>query len=240
MEMPIDLQHQMMGYDRTTTMFSPEGHLLQVEYAEKTIRLGAASLGLVCSDGVVIVADKRAGNKLLSDSYKIFEIDSHVMASAAGILSDARVLVERVQLLAQQNRVTYDTAIDVESIVKEITSIKQAATQYGGVRPFGVAIIVTGINPDGDAKLFVTDVTGNYIAYKAIAVGENDDKIKELLEKSYKESLDVEGGIKLALAIFRKVLGRKFNLARFDVAYITKKEKEIKRVASENLRKYSR
>ena len=131
--MPVDMQHQMMGYDRAATMFSPEGHILQVEYAEKTVRLGSASIGIVCKDGVVIVADKRIKDKLIiaESANKVYEIDEHIMASAAGILSDARLLVERAQLIAQQHRVTYDSAIDIESANKEIANIMQAFTQIG-------------------------------------------------------------------------------------------------------------
>src|SRR4030042_5043076 len=102
MDMPIDMQHQAMGYDRTSTMFSPEGHLLQVEYAEKTVRLGSSSIGMICSDGVFIIADKRTEDKLIikDSANKIYEIDSHILASIAGIVSDARILIEKSQLLA--------------------------------------------------------------------------------------------------------------------------------------------
>src|SRR4030043_2392146 len=101
MDTPMEMQHQVMGYDRAATMFSPDGHLLQVEYAEKTVRLGSASIGIVCSDGVIIMADRRIKDKLMVlDSSKIYEIDSHVAATAAGIFSDARVLIEKAQLSA--------------------------------------------------------------------------------------------------------------------------------------------
>ena len=124
------MQHQTMGYDRTATMFSPDGHLLQVEYAEKTIRLGSASIGMVCSDGVFIIADKRIEDKLIvsSSASKIHEVDSHVIASIAGIMSDARVLIEKSQILAQQHRITYDSPIEPESIIKEIADLKQQFT----------------------------------------------------------------------------------------------------------------
>ena len=126
------MQHQVMGYDRTATMFSPEGHLLQVEYAEKTVRLGPSSLGMVCSDGVFIIADKRIRDVLINSKSlnRIFEIDDHIIASTAGIVSDARVLVERGQLVAQQHKVTYDTPIEVELVMKEIANIKQQFSQY--------------------------------------------------------------------------------------------------------------
>src|SRR4030042_3047400 len=97
MDIPLDIQHQAMGYDRTATMFSPQGHLLQVEYAEKAVRHGSASIGMTCSDGVFIIADLRIEDKLIvaKSTNKIYEIDSHMMSSVAGILSDARVLIER-------------------------------------------------------------------------------------------------------------------------------------------------
>ena len=147
MDMPLDMQHQAMGYDRTATMFSPDGHLLQVEYAEKTVRLGSASIGMVCSDGVFILADKRIEDLLIvkESANKIHEIDSHVVVSVAGIVSDARVLIERAQLLAQQHRITYDSPIETESVVKEIANMKQQFTQYGGARPFGGSMMTSGI-----------------------------------------------------------------------------------------------
>src|SRR4030042_979289 len=142
-EMPVDMQHQMMGYDRAATMLSPDGHILQVEYAEKTVRLGSASIGMVCKDGVFIVADKKIKDKLIvpESANKIYEIDEHLASSAAGILSDARILVERAQLTAQQHRVTYDSPIDMESVIKEVANIMQTFTQYPGARPFGVSIM---------------------------------------------------------------------------------------------------
>jgi len=136
MDMPTEMQHQAMGYDRAATMFSPDGHLLQVEYAEKTVRLGSASIGLVCKDGIVIVADKRIRDKLIApeSASKIFEIDEHMIATAAGILSDARILIDHAQVLAQQNKVTYGTPVEPITIIRMIADRKQMFTQYGGAR----------------------------------------------------------------------------------------------------------
>ncbi|MFH1249299.1 MAG: archaeal proteasome endopeptidase complex subunit alpha [archaeon] len=242
METPMEVQHQVMGYDRAATMFSPDGHLLQVEYAEKTVRLGSASIGIVCSDGVVVVADKRLRDELMDQesASKIYEIDSHIIGSAAGILSDARVVIEKAQLLAQQHRVTYESPIDVESVIKEIADLKQAYTQYGGARPFGISAMVAGINLNNGPKLFVSDVTGNYFGYKATAIGENDEKIKEILRVDYKESITIEQGMKLAFDIFKKVLGKNFNATRFDVGYVSIKEKNVVKISGEELKKYAK
>ncbi len=239
MDMPTEIQHQAMGYDRAATMFSPDGHLLQVEYAEKVVRFGSSSIGIVCKDGVLIVADKRIRDKLIAteSSHKIFEVDEHIIATAAGLLSDARVLVDQAQILSQQNRVTYNSPIDPVAVVRLIADRKQQSTQFGGVRPYGISIMLGGISK-GAGHLYTTDVTGNYTAYKANAIGENDEKIKEILRSEYKESMSVEEGIKFSMKIFKDLLEKNFNLERFEIAYIKTGEEKLVRHQGEALKKY--
>jgi proteasome alpha subunit len=239
MDMPIDMQHQTMGYDRTATMFSPDGHLLQVEYAEKTVRLGSSSIGIVCSDGVFIIADKRIEDKLIipKSTTKIYEIDMHIIASVAGIISDARVLIERAQVLAQKHRVTYDGPIEPELVVKEISDIKQQFTQYGGARPFGVSLMIAGV-VGKKPQLYTIDVTGNYLGYYANAIGENDDKIKEKLRERYKKDLTIKKGVKLALDIFKEIQEKKFNLDRFELSYIKNDTEKMERIKGEEISEF--
>lgn len=239
MEMPTDMQHQAMGYDRTATMFSPEGHLLQVEYAQKTVRLGSASIGIVCADGVFIIADKRIEDRLIiqRSANKIYEIDSHIISSVAGIVADARVLIERAQVISQQHRVTYDSPIEPELVIKDVSNIKQQFTQYGGARPFGVALMIAGINKK-KPELYTSDITGNYLAYHANAIGENDEKIKEKLRERYKHDLTIKKGIKLALDIFEEVLGNKFNISRFEMAYLKNDDEKLERLEGEKIKEF--
>lgn len=215
-----DIQHQQMGYDRAATMFAPDGHILQVEYAEKTIRLGSSSIGIVCKDSVVIVADRRQKDRLLIEesANRINEIDEFIMVVFAGITSDARVLIEKARVLAQQHRVTYDSAPSTESIVRDVADIKQQFTQYGGARPFGVSMMFAGV--DGGPSLYTTDITGNYLKYKANAVGEDDEKIKKMLREKYRDGMTSREGIQLALDVFREVQGNNFNIDRFDVGVL--------------------
>jgi len=240
MDMPIDMQHQAMGYDRTATMFSPEGTILQVEYAQKTVRLGSASVGMVCADGVFILADKRVKDKLIiqSSANKVYEIDSHVVAGAAGIVSDARVLIERAQLLAQQHRITYDSPIEPELVIKELANLKQQFTQYGGARPFGVSLMVAGIRGK-KPELYTSDITGNYFSYHANAIGENDEKIREKLRETHKPELNIKKGVKLALDIFKEVQGKAFDFERFELVYIRNETAELRRATEQELREFS-
>jgi proteasome alpha subunit len=231
----------MMGYDRAITMFSPDGRLLQVEYAKKTVRLGNTAIGMVCKDGVLLVTDKRIVDKLVIPEAveKIFKIDDHLMATAAGILSDARVLVEQGQLRAQQHTMTYDTPVDAVTIVKHICDMKQMCTQSGGLRPFGVSMLIAGID-EGGKKLFETDPTGIYYQYKATVIGEGEPEIEEMLCKEYKDTMTIEDGLKFCIKALKKVLDNKeteFNADRIDAAYIDEKDKKIVKLSKEKIKK---
>jgi len=207
-----EMSHQAMGYDRASTMFSPDGRLLQVEYAKESVKQGATAIGIVCKDGVLLVADKRVTDKLIvADSVeKIFQVDEHIGATATGFTMDGRVLIERARVVAQQHMVTYGVPIDTLDLVKEICDVKQFYTQYGGSRPFGVSILFIGV--DDSAVLYITDPTGIYFEYKATAVGEAETEIKNLLAKEYKETMTIDDGLKLAINAFKKVLGKDFDL----------------------------
>ena len=237
MDIPTDVQHQAMGYDRTATMFSPEGHLLQVEYAEKTVRLGTSSIGMTCSDGVFIIADKRITDVLISikSTSKVHEVDEHIICSVAGIVSDARVLIERAQVIAQQHRVTYDSPIEPELVIKDIANIKQQFTQYGGARPFGVSLMLAGLNRK-KPELYTSDVTGNYLSYNANAIGENDDKIREKLREKYRQDLTIKKGVKLALEIFEELKGKDFNIDKFELFYIKTEDEKLKKLEGDSIK----
>lgn len=238
MEIPSEMQHQAMGYDRAATMFSPDGHLLQAEYAEKTVRLGSSSIGLECKDGVIIIADRRVRDKLVTPESmnKIFEIDAHIVVTTAGILADARILIDHAQLLAQQHRVTYGTSVEPISVIRMIADRKQMFTQYGGARPFGVSLLLGGVHK-GKAYLYTTDVIGNFLTYRANAIGENDEKIKETLRRDFKDEMTIEEGIRFALKIFKDLLEKNFDIHRFDVGYVRTSDEKLVRLHGEELKK---
>ena len=230
--------HQMMGYDRAITMFSPDGRLLQVEYAKKTVRQGSTAIAMVCADGLLFVTDKRIIDSLVVPEAveKIWQIDEHIGATASGILSDARVLIERAQLRAQQHRITYDSAIDTLTIVKDICDLKQICTQSGGLRPFGVSILVGGID-DHTPRLYETDPTGIFFQYRATAIGEGEVEVEEILHEEYKPELTIEEGFKVSLKALNKVLGDNFKIGRIDAAYIKIDEKKFKKFSKEKIEK---
>ena len=234
-------QHQMMGYDRTSTMFSPDGRLLQVEYAKKTVRQGTSALGLVCKDCALLVVDKRILDPLLvpESIEKVFKVDDHIGATASGIVSDGRILIERAQVLAQQHKVTFDSSIDISSLVKEICNVKQSFTQYGGARPFGVSILFAGVDEDDKIKLFATEPTGIFFGFRATAIGEFEVELKDILNKEYKDGMSFDDGLKLGIRALKKVLGKDFDISRVDGVYISQKDKMFRKLNKEEIRKAS-
>jgi len=228
-----------MGYDRAITMFSPDGRLLQVEYAKKTVKQGSTAIGIVCKDGVILVTDKRIISKLVVPEAieKIWQIDDHIGATASGILSDARVLIENSQVKAQQNRITYNSEVDILNVVKDICQLKQITTQSGGLRPFGVSLLVAGVDDTGP-KLFETDPIGIYFQYKAAAIGEGETEVEQIIEKNYKEDMTIEDGMKLALKALSKVLGKGVKAERIDAAFIKTEDRKFTRVSRKTVERY--
>lgn len=230
------MQHQMMGYDRAITMFSPDGRLLQVEYAKKTVRLGNTAIGLVCKDGVVLVSDKRLVSKLVVSEAveKIFVVDDHIIATAAGIMSDARVLVERAREKAQGYRVTYDAPVDILTVVKDLADLKQYCTQSGGLRPFGVSMLIAGVD-EGGKKLFMTEPHGLYTQFMAVVVGEGEEEIDRILQKEYKQTMTVDEGLKLCVTALKKTLNDDFSAERVDAMVVRGKENGVERIGTDRV-----
>jgi proteasome alpha subunit len=229
-----------MGYDRAITMFSPDGRLLQVEYAKKTVKLGNTAVGITTDDSVILASDKRIVDDLVVPEAveKIFEIDKHMMITGAGILSDARRLIDEAREMAQQNQVNYDEPMDTLVTTKELCDIKQMTTQNGGMRPFGVSLLVAGIDETG-IRLFKTDPTGIYHQYKAEVIGEGQSKGKDLLEKEYSDDMTTDEAFELAFDILKEVLGDDFTTERIDAAVIPDETKQIKRLDNEEIEQHA-
>ncbi|ELY89255.1 archaeal proteasome endopeptidase complex subunit alpha [Natrinema altunense] len=216
-------QQQQQAYDRGITIFSPDGRLYQVEYAREAVKRGTASIGVRTNDGVVLAVDKRVPSPLLEDSSveKIHKADDHVGIASAGHVADARQLIDFARRQTQVNQLRYGEPIGVETLTKEVTDHIQQYTQVGGARPFGVALIVGGIQ-NGEPRLFETDPSGTPYEWKALAVGSDRGELQTYLEEHYDDEADLDGGIQLALDALASVndgslLPNEVGLATVDV-----------------------
>ncbi len=236
----MEMQPGQMAYDRAITVFSPDGRLFQVEYAREAVRRGATTAGVVFQDGVVLVADRRIPNPKLAEPAsleKIHQIDEHVGCATAGLVADARVLVEYARLASQIHRVTYSEPISLELLVRRICDYKQQYTQFGGVRPFGTALLVGGYDDDG-IHLFETEPSGSLTSFKATSTGGNKGPVMDLFEQKYKPGMDAEAAVLLALEGLRASLEDGANLHQVEVCVI-QREKGLRRLPQEEIQRIS-
>ena len=188
------------GYDRAITVFSPDGRLYQVEYAIETLRRGTVAVGVKCKEGIVIAVEEKPRKLQISETaQKIFQIDDHVGVAAAGYIPDARSQVDNARFFSQSNKMIYDEEVEVETIAKHLADQCQQYTQYAGVRPYGVALILGGV-VNNTPQLYLTDPSGTYISYDAISIGSGSDSVTDFLEKTYKEELTLDEASTLAAA----------------------------------------
>ena len=217
------------AYDRAITVFSPDGRLFQVEYALETVNRGATIIGITCSEGVVLGAEEKLESSLQDPNFtwKIFEVDEHIGAAVVGLGSDARVLIDQARIYAQSNRLLYDEPIDIEIIAKRIGDIKQLYTQHAGVRPFGVSILFGGVDKTG-CKLFMTDPSGSYRSFKAVALGIGRETAEKILKEEYRENLTLEEAIKLAVKCLVKALEARGEKPRLRIGVIPAETKKVR------------
>ena len=220
-----------MGYDRAITVFSPDGRLFQVEYAREAVKRGTTAVGIKTKEGVALLVDKRLTSRLLESKSveKIFQLDDHIGAATSGLVADARILIDRGRLEAQINRIAYDEPISVETLAKRICDFKQAYTQFGGVRPFGTALLIAGVY-NGKSYLFETDPSGALLEYKATAIGAGRNIAMELFEEKYRDDMTLEDAFRLGIEALYKVTEGKISIATVD-AGVAETEKKIFRIA---------
>ncbi len=185
-----------MAYDRTIVVFSPDGRLLQVEYARQMVKNGITSLGIKLKDGVLLGSVRTPSPLAVTQSYKkIYEIDASIAAVSAGSLADARNLIDLARMKAQINMITYSEPISVSSLTKAVSDRKHLVTQYAGVRPYGVGLLIGGVDKAG-ARLFETEPSGTMIEWNAQAIGRGADKARKALS-GWKEGMDIKSGAQL-------------------------------------------
>ena len=229
-------QAQQQAYDRGITIFSPDGRLYQVEYAREAVKRGTASLGVRTPEGVVLAADKRSRSELMEATSveKIHKADDHAGIASAGHVADARQLIDFARRSAQVNRLRYGEAIGIETLTKDVTDHIQQFTQVGGARPFGVALLIGGIE-NGTPRLYETDPSGTPYEWKAVSIGADRSDLQDHLEENYSEEFSLDEGISLALTTIAQSNDGELEAAGVDLATISTETEEFVEYTNEEI-----
>lgn len=237
--MKIEMLPAAAGYDRAITVFSPDGRLYQVEYAIETVRRGTLAIGIKSKDGIILAVEEKPRKLQNAEiTQKIFQVDDHIGVAAAGYIPDARSQVDNARFFSQSNRMIYDEPIEVESVAKHLADQCQQFTQYAGVRPFGVALIIAGINKSG-GSIFLTDPSGTYISYDAVAIGSGSEQVTEYLEKYYKKDMSLEEAASLAIESIYLISEEKEGTKHVKMAEILNDTKILTKTSEKDIEKYA-
>ncbi|MFA6710378.1 MAG: archaeal proteasome endopeptidase complex subunit alpha [Candidatus Methanomethylophilaceae archaeon] len=229
------MQPGQMAYDRGITVFSPDGRLFQVEYAREAVKKGTTTIGLKFKDGVILIVDKRVSSRLVEPRSieKIYTIDEFIGCATSGLVADARILVDQARKDAQVHKVTYGENITVEALVKKICDFKQNYTQYGGVRPFGTALLMAGVDDLG-CHLFETDPSGALVAYKAGSIGAGRPVVMDTFEKEFKDNMTYKDAMALGLKALSAAIEDKVTVETVEVG-VVEKDRAFRRLDDKEL-----
>jgi proteasome alpha subunit len=223
----------------TPTMYSPDGRIYQVEYAIETVKRGTLAIGISSKEGVIMAVEEKPRTLQTKNiTQKIFQVDYHIGVAAAGYIPDARVQVDSARFFSQGNRMTYDESVEVATVAKHLADQAHQFTQYGGVRPNGVSMIIAGIDQKGES-IYVTDPSGTYIQFAAVAIGAGSDDVNAFLEKYYKEDLSLEDAASLAIAAINLKSEAKDGVNHIKMAKISSQAKIFEKISESDLQNYS-
>lgn len=227
------------GYDMTPTMYSPDGRIYQVEYAIETVKRGTLAIGVASKEGVIMAVEEKPRTLQSTDvTQKIFQVDYHIGVAAAGYIPDARVQVDSARFFSQGNRMTYDESVEVATVAKHLADQAHQFTQYGGVRPNGVSMIIAGVDQKGES-IYITDPSGTYVQFAAIAIGAGSDDVNAFLEKNYKEDISLEDAAALAIAAINLKAEEKGGVKDIKMAKVSTESKIFEKISEADLEKYS-
>jgi 20S proteasome subunit alpha 5 len=212
-------------YDRGVNTFSPEGRIFQVEYAIEAIKLGSTAVGIQVPQGVVLAVEKRITSPLLDPSsiHKIVEIDAHIGAAMSGLVADARTLVDHARTECQNHWFTYDEPLTVLSAAQAVCDLSLAfgeGKKQRMSRPFGVALLMAGVDAQEGPQLYHTDPSGTYTRYKAKAIGAGSEGAQHTLNEEYSEAMTLEEASHLALNILKQIMEEKISAINVEVALV--------------------
>jgi proteasome alpha subunit len=192
---------------RYPSYYGQGGRLVLVDNALEAVNKGSTTIGLKTPEFALISSHIKPTLPLVDPNEKIFVIDNHIGATGAGYIADIEHLIEEIRLQAQKHRISYDSAIDIRSITKHLSTYLHNYTIYA-VRPQAASIIISGVDENG-IHLYRVDPSGTYLKGGGFAIGYSCDLALDVLHKGYDTKMNIEQALKLSNEAIEKAIGEK-------------------------------
>ena len=192
---------------RYPSYYGQGGRLVLVDNALEAVNKGSTTIGLKTPEFALVSSHIKPTLPLVDPNEKIFVIDKHIGATGAGYIADIEHLIEEIRLQAQKHRISYDSAIDIRSITKHLSTYLHNYTIYA-VRPQAASIIIAGVDENG-IHLYRVDPSGTYLKGGGFAIGYSSDLALDVLHKGYDTNMNIEQALKLSNEAIEKAIGEK-------------------------------
>ncbi|KAL7671611.1 hypothetical protein ACOME3_006502 [Neoechinorhynchus agilis] len=227
-------------YGFSLTTFSPTGKLVQIEYALNAVTSAPPSVAIKAKNGVVLATEKKVASSLHDHESikKINKICHNIGMVYSGLGPDYRLLLTYSRQLAQQYIFKYEPNVPPIQLVKSVADVMQEYTQSGGVRPFGVSLLIGGYDYDKDEPyVFQCDPSGSYFAWKATVLGRNYMTGRAFLEKRYNENLMLEDAVHTAVVTLKELFEGQMNEDNIEIG-ICDKENGFRVLSANEVKDY--
>lgn len=225
-----------MSSEFSLTTFNSEGKLKQIENALKAVSNGETAIGLRYKSGVVLVVEKNIKSPLVDESSlrKIQFLAPHVGVTYAGLSGDYRVLCQKARKEGIKSELVYQEPVLVGSLARSVAKVMQEFTQSGGVRPFGISMLLAGVD-DAGAQLYQLDPSGVYVEWKATSVGKGGAAAKIILEKRFKEDLDRDDAINVALFALKDSFEGVMSPKNVEIGFVSDVDRKFKLLSAKEV-----
>lgn len=214
------------SFDRQITIFSPQGHLYQIEYAMKaSTSSGNTAVAVRGEKSAAFITQKKVPDRLLDASSltSIYRITDSVGCLIMGITADVRAQVDRLRYEANEFAFNNGFPMPPHALSKRIADICQVYTQEASSRALACMMLIIGVDDDKGAQVFKVDPAGHYLPYKAVSMGKYEPEAMNYLEKKVGDlaALDEAGTIEMAISSMQHVLSSDFKGTEIEVAVVS-------------------
>jgi len=188
----------LINYDRAVNLFSPDGRLLQIEYAKEAVNRGGTTIAMKFQtaemEGIIVGITRFSSPLWELDSREKIHVlfDRKIFGTSCGIIADSNFLFSEIKRYLNEQDTSFEQIPSIFSLANYVANMNHYFTTIAGFRPLGVTLLIFGIDVDGQMRIFEVDPSGVPLSTKVSILGKNRDKIIPKMISSYRPNLTLE------------------------------------------------